>query len=343
MRCGLLTLALLIACRDSTPSPPPPPAPPHDGVTLLQPGAPPLAMLRYHVTKGTRTSSELMYDVDVKSDGQSGPMPTLVVELDTVIQDVRDGAAELRITVVDASVRERPGSQLPSDLVRTQASALRGVVIAQTLAADGAISGSHVEAAGASAKASTELDNLLRSLERMAMRLPAEPVGIGALWRERRTLPDGGIRAVSEITYRLAGLGGSGFSYTGTGRAVGPPHTIEQDGMKVEVADTRGNAEVHGSIDLSRYAIDATAISTFATTMTVVSPDAGPGAARSTVEIAMAVRMTAGAPAAGAAAGAAPAAGDAPRAEPGDAGPQSPGGAGSAAAPAPAQGAHSAP
>jgi hypothetical protein len=354
MRRSLLTLAVVAACRDRTPPPPPPAPPPHDGVTLLQPGASPLQTLRYHLTKGSKTASELMYEVDVKSDGQSGPMPTLVVDLETAVQDVRDdGAAELRITVVDASVRDRSGSQLPDELVRTQASALRGVVITETLAPDGAVSAAHVEAAGASDKASSQLDNLLHGLERVAMRLPAEPVGIGAMWRERRTLPEGGIRAVSEITYRLASLADTGFTYTGTGQSTGPPHTLEQDGMKVEVADTHGSAEVHGSIDLSRYAIEATATSTFASTMTVVTPDAGPGAARSTVEIAMAVRMMPGATPPGAtppgvtagSGAAAPVPDDAtpPPGATGDAGSRSSGGAGGGAAADPAHGAHSAP
>jgi hypothetical protein len=360
MRRGLLTLALVVACRDRPPPPPPPPI--LDGVTLLDPGTPPLTALRYHLTRGSKTASELIYDVDVKSDGQSGPMPTLVVDLETEVHDVRDdGAAELRITVVDANVRDRPGSEA-TDVVRAQATALRGVVITQTLAPDGAVSGSHLEARGAADRASSQLDSLLRSLERMAMRLPAEPVGAGALWRERRTLPEGGIRAVSEITYRLGAFTGSGFSYTGTGQSSGPPQAIEQEGMKVEVADTRGSAAVHGSIDLSRYAIDATATSTFATTMTVITPDAGPGAARSTVEIAMAVRMTpGGTPSAGGTAGAgeapipddaatatapgnaapapAPAPGNAATAPAsGSAGPRSPG-----AATEPDHGAHSAP
>src|SRR5882724_7032632 len=57
VRCTCLTLGALlaaaIACRDQPPPPPPPvPQPPHDGVTLIQPGAAPRQTLRYHLTKG---------------------------------------------------------------------------------------------------------------------------------------------------------------------------------------------------------------------------------------------------------------------------------------------------
>jgi hypothetical protein len=274
-------------------------------VTLIQAGTPPLETLRYHLTKGGTTASELMYDVDVKNDGQGGAVPTLVVDFETTVQDVlADGSAQLRIAVLGARVRERPGSQLSDELVRGQAAALRGVVITETLASDGNVTGSRVEAAGASDKASDKLSNmtsdkvagqideLLHALERVAMRFPAEPVGVGAVWRERRTLPEGGIRAVSEITTTLASRSGSAFSYTSMGQAAGGPQTIEQDGAKVEVTDTHGRSSAQGSVDLSRYAVEATASSTFATTMTVIAPDAGPGAERSTVEIATTIRMT---------------------------------------------------
>jgi hypothetical protein len=307
MRCTLLLLVTLIACRDKAPPPPPPPPPPHDGVTLVQPGVPPLQPLRYHLTKGATTTSELVCDVDITSDEQRGPMPTLVVELETTVEDVLgDGSAKLRIAVIGTSVRERAGSAVPSAVMQAQAAAMRGVVITQTLAPDGAVSDAHVIApeaprppgasagsgvADAAAKASGRLDQLLRSLARMAMRFPAEPVGAGATWRERRTLPEGGIRAVSEITYTLTSVTGSTLVYAGTGQATGPAQTVEQDGAKIEIADAQGRSEVKGSVDLARYAVEATATSTFSSTMTVIAPDAGPGADRSTIAIAMTFRL----------------------------------------------------
>src|SRR5215831_9358610 len=104
MRSRCLTLVVLIACRDPSSAPPPPPAPPHDGVTLVQPGAAPRQALRYHLTKGSKITSQLECDADVKSSELGGAMPTEVVDLETVVDDVLDdGAAKLRITVVGAS------------------------------------------------------------------------------------------------------------------------------------------------------------------------------------------------------------------------------------------------
>jgi hypothetical protein len=260
---------------------------------LIQRGVAPYQALRYRLTRGARTTSQLICDVDVKNDGKSGPMPVLIVDLDTTVEDVlADGTAKLRVTVTRTSVRDRPGSPVTSEMVQAQATAMQGVVITETLAPDGQLTDSHVEAAASVPDSAREqLDRLSRSLSLVAMRMPAEPVGIGATWRERRTLPDGGIRAVSETLYTLTSLTGTTLGYTSVGLSSGAPQTIEQDGMKVEVTDTRGHSEAKGSVDLSRYTFDVTSASSFATAMNVVAPQGTPGAGPSTVEITMAIHV----------------------------------------------------
>jgi hypothetical protein len=300
MRCVTLTLLVavctLVACKAEPQEPPP--QPPHDGVTLVHRGVPPYQPLRYHLARGTHTASELICDLEVNNDGDSGPMPALVVALDTAVEDVlADGSAKLRITVVRTTVRDRAGSPVASDVVQAQAAAMQGIVITQTLAPDGQLTDSRVEAAATVPESMRDqLDRLSRSLSQVAMRMPTESVGVGAIWRERRTLPEGGIRATSETLYSLTSLTGSTLAYTSLGLSSGPPHTIEQDGMKVEVTDTRGHSEAKGSVDLSRYAFDVTSTSTFATAMNVIAPEGTPGAGPSTVEITMAIRVASAAP-----------------------------------------------
>jgi hypothetical protein len=293
MRCTLLTLVALIACQDKRPPAPPPLPPPHDGVTLIQPGAAPFQAVRYHLTPGSKTTSELIWDLTTANDGPPSPMPTLVVELDTVVEDVlADGTARLRITIARTTVRDQAGSSVGSDLVRDEAAAMQGVIITEMLAPDGKLSDSHVDAANLPDNVRSRLDSLTRSLEQVAMQLPAEPVGIGATWRERRSLPAGGIRALSETTYTLTSLSPDRIAYTGAGVASGAPQTIEQDGLKVEVTNTHGHSETTGAVDLTRYAPELTSSSTFSTAMNVVSPNQAPGAGPSTVEITMAIRVT---------------------------------------------------
>src|SRR5262249_41638874 len=79
------------------------------------------------LTKGGKVTSQLECDADVKSSELGGSMPTQVVTLETVVDDVlADGAAKLRITVVDAGIRERPGAEAVGDVMRAQAAAMRG-------------------------------------------------------------------------------------------------------------------------------------------------------------------------------------------------------------------------
>jgi hypothetical protein len=292
MRRTYLTLVALMACHDKAPEPPPP-APPQDGVVLIQPGVPPLQLLRYHLTRGATARSRLMCNVDVKSSELQAPMPSQVFDLETTVEDVTtSGDARLRITVVDADIRERPGAAV-TDVVKAQTTALRGLVITETLAPDGKVSDARVAAGAAPDQIQHELDGLLQNLARVATRLPAEPVGVGATWRERRTLPEGGVRAVSEITYTLTSLAGATVGFTSAGQASGPPaQTVEQDGEKVQVTDVHGQSAAAGSLDLSRYALELTATSGFSTTMAMAAPAADKSAELSTIEISIAIRMT---------------------------------------------------
>lgn len=266
------------------------------------------------------TTSELAYDLDVKNDGQGSTMPTLVVELETTVDDgLADGTAKLRIAVVRTSVRDRPGSESARDLMRAEAAAMRGVVITEMLAPDGKVWDARIQTTAVLPdKVRAALDRVTQSLERMAMRLPSEPVGVGATWRERKTLPQGGIRAISETTYTLVSITGDTVAYATTGLSTGAPQTLEQDGTKVEVTNTHGHSEAKGTIDLSRYAFDGAATSTFTSTMNVVAPEGTPGAGSSTVEVTMAIRLRPPAdPAPDGVPGVAP--GDPPPARPSDA------------------------
>src|SRR5689334_7304806 len=133
MRRIALMLLTLAACKEKEPEPPPP-APPHDGVTVVQPGAAPLQPLRYHPTKGVRTTSQLICDLDTRTDGHDDPMPTVVVDLETVVEDVlADGTAKLRLTILQTAARERPGMAITLDLVRDQLAAMQGIAFTETL------------------------------------------------------------------------------------------------------------------------------------------------------------------------------------------------------------------
>ena len=335
MRCCLLTLVFLLACKEKPAPPPPPPEPPHDGVKLIQPGTAPRQVLRYQLTKGARTTSTLVCDYAIKNDGQGDAIPTLVVDLEAVVDDVlADGSAKLRFTLTGARLREAPGATAGEDL-QAQAAALQGVVITELLAPDGKSSGARVEsAATVPDKVKPQLDSLLGSLEHVVVQVPSEPVGVDATWQERRTLPPGGITGVTEILYTVTALTPGAFTYTSAGLLTGAAQTIEREGIKVEVSNTKGRSTAKGTVALASYALDVEVSSVFSATMNAIAPKDAPGSGSSTVEITMATRMTPGTTSATtpgstpnnetAAPGGA-SAGDAGVQTPGDAGMQAPG------------------
>jgi hypothetical protein len=296
MRWSILTLFALIACQDKKLAPPDPlaaPTPPRDGVVLLLPGTGPLQPIRYQVSPETVWRSELVYDLEIKTDGQPSPLPLLVIDLETRVDSKRaDGTAKLRIAVLRTTVRERTGATA-SELVRREAEAMQGVVITELLAPDGAVSDIRIEAPGALTEAArAQLDNLLRSLDHAVPRLPTEAVGAGASWRERKTLPEGGIRAVTETIYLLTSRVGDTITYTSTAASAAKPQKVVQDGTLVDVTDTHGHAASAGTVDLSRRAFELTASSWFSTTMNVVAPPGTPGAGRSTIEVAIKLQVS---------------------------------------------------
>lgn len=350
MRCALLTLVALVACQDKRPELPPPPAAPKDGVTLIQAGQAPHQLLRYRFTKGTTTTSELVYDFEARSEPQGSdpagqgsasaaagsgagsgaasgaatgvsrsatadsaagagsakakapapaattdaPAPTLIVTLETTVEDVLpDGTARLRIAVRKTRVRDQPGNLIAGETLRAQAASAEGLVFTELVAPDGKVSDTRIDTSGnMPARARARLDSLIQSLERVAMQLPREPVGVGATWSERKPLPEGGIRAMSETTYTLTALAGTTASYTATGRSTGANQTIQEAGMTVQITNPRGQSETTGTLDLARYTADVSSKSTFTAQMAVDAPAGTPGAGASTVEVSLAIRLS---------------------------------------------------
>ncbi|HEY0190305.1 MAG TPA: hypothetical protein VGC42_04235 [Kofleriaceae bacterium] len=292
--CGLaLSLGAAIGCKDHAPSEPPAassapvlPAAPHDGVTLVSAGDEPRQPLRYQLRKGDRTTSELVWDFTAKTDGKADPLPTLLLELETTVVDVAaGGAAQLRVSVVKAAARPKPGMQAPGDAFQAELAAMQGVSLTETLAADGQLSHGALDAPQASEAVRGRLDALAHSLEQAAMRLPGEPVGANASWRERKTLPGGGIKAVADTTYTLTSRTGSIATYAAASVASGEPQHLEQEGLVVEVTKIAGVAETKGAVDLAHYAPQIKASSLFSTTLDVKAPPGTPGAGASTIEI----------------------------------------------------------
>jgi hypothetical protein len=255
-------------------------------VKLTQRGAEPVQTLRYHFAPTSRTASTLVCDVAIKSDGAGEVTPPLVVQLETVVEDVAsDGTAKLRITLTGAHLEREASAELAA-----QVEALKGIEITETISPDGTTTGARVSSTGSGPdKARAQLDSLLQSLAHVTTQLPAEAVGVGATWEERRTLPPGGITGTATTIYTLTALTPTSFSYTSAGQLAGGRQSITRDGVTIDVTKTSGRTEAKGTVALEAYKLDVDTKSVFAATMNTVDPKdaAGP----SNIEITMTTRM----------------------------------------------------
>ena len=92
-------------------------------------------------------------------------------------------------------------------------------------------------------------------MPKLAMPLPATPVGIGAKWRSSRSLgPVSPLALTSVTTIDLDGISGSTLTYELSSTVHGDDQSVKQEGVDVAVKGITGTANGHGTFDLEKLA-----------------------------------------------------------------------------------------
>jgi hypothetical protein len=255
------------ACKGSDEAPPPPPRPPSDGIEMVKLGEPPQKLLRYHLTKGAMTASEIVMDYQVAQNEQTMTLPTLVLGTELVVEDVQaDGTATTRTKVVKTAIREVDGATTPG-VAEDKAQRLVGVTFVGTLSPGGHILASRV--AGAE-KVPPELkawiESIDRSLRAVAMALPDVPVGVGAQWKHRATLSEGGIRGTAVTTVEVVAIDSDKVTYMTTTSTDGADQ--KANGGTTDIKHISGSGSGRGTIDLARMAMNSEQTMTIQAEMT---------------------------------------------------------------------------
>ncbi|MBS1118042.1 MAG: hypothetical protein H6Q90_270 [Deltaproteobacteria bacterium] len=241
-------------------------AAPGDGIELISTGSPVAARtLRYHLAKGTKTPLELVLELDLEAGGRGGKMPTLVLTTDIAADEVLpDGSARIRTAVANAQARERAGSVVPASTMGAMAGQLIGTTLTATLSPDGVLSRAKVDLPKSLAPAvAAQLDQLTQNLEQIAMRLPAEPVGVGAMWSSRNTMALNGIDLVTVTTVTITAIDGDRVAFTSKTTVTTPDRTVDQQGVTMSIKDFGGGGSGAGTIDLSRMTMTGSLHSEF--------------------------------------------------------------------------------
>ncbi|HUJ61732.1 MAG TPA: hypothetical protein VLX92_24680 [Kofleriaceae bacterium] len=256
---GLVVIALLGGCSDHRPVAPPPPAKDPLDVVLGSPGVPPRRELRYAPAKGASSSLEIALDVDLGAGEMGGAMPTVVLDLDLAITDVApDGRIAVRATITDASARDRAEAKVPAASVADQVAKLKGAAFVLALAPDGKVAEQTIEAGARPLPSAMQqqLAALASSFANLAMRLPHDPVGVGATWTSARTIQQAGMITTATTSVELTKLDGTKLSFTTTTRITGKDQTVtpQPGAPSIDVSNITGSGSASGVVDLATLA-----------------------------------------------------------------------------------------
>lgn len=254
-RCHVLAITIgagLAACHQSEPAPPPPPT--ETNVELVARGSAPQRVLRYHVAKGVKTTM----DVGVQATVMGRVTPQIVTTMDFSGEDVLpDGRMQLASVVRHTTATTADGAVAPPELT----SVFDGITIRATITPVGTLADAKVDLGGK--QLAPELDGQVQSLtkgfEQAAMILPEGPVGVGAVWRTRRTIEQNKMTMTAITTVTITKLDGDRVGFTRETAISGPDQTVAQDDVKVALTHIVGSGKASGTIDLATFAITSTA------------------------------------------------------------------------------------
>jgi hypothetical protein len=217
-------------------------------------------VLRYALSKGTKSTLDLTIDSELKADTMGGSAPTLAIELEMTVDDVLPtGAMKLRTTVVDASARERAGAEAGGQAASNVLDQMKGLAVIATLSPMGKLSDAHVDAGGKKLPEALagQLDALTRSFDQLAMPLPREPVGPTARWTSTRQLDLDGLAVRSTSTVELVSITGNQLAFAMKTVMQGPDQQVTREGLAIDVTNLHGSGSGQGTVDLGQLATTA--------------------------------------------------------------------------------------
>jgi hypothetical protein len=215
------------------------PAPAKSNVKLLEAGAEPRSVLRYHVKPGDRQTAILTRKV-VLDNGGGAPVqvtPAAILSLDTTIKNV-DQKGNISYDVVIGEVMVGQDTNATPQAIEDMkefATGIKGTTLTLTISDRGIIktlgakpptgASTHIQQAAESLKEYFEIDSAL----------PEEAVGVGAKWELRRTL--GALKTPAQLIeqYQLNSMDNDGVKVAFTMNQVSSNQVVQ---VKMEGSGT---------------------------------------------------------------------------------------------------------
>lgn len=239
---------------------------------VVSAGNQPRRVVHYAAPKGTRTQLELELDVEVNAGEMGGPMPTIVMALVIEVVDIVPTGMKLRTTVVDAVARDRDETRVPPAALAGPLEQLKGIVLTTTMTGNGRMYGTNVDTTAKQVpeSAKTQLAALSTSLDQMAMPLPDEPIGVGAVWRNSKPLEQNGMKMTVVNSIEVTALTSEKLSYSLDTQVHGDDQTLTQGDLSVEIKDVTGSGTGKGTINLQTLALSSELVTELRSAMQAV-------------------------------------------------------------------------
>ena len=230
---------------------------PRADLQIVSRGSEPRRSLRYQVPKGTTQKLDLAVDMKISAGDMGGALPTIVMSLTIVVEDVVPVGMKLRTTVVDAAARDRDESRVAPEALTGALDMLRGVELTSTLTPNGRVFATKLDtgAKEINASAKSQLAALTSSVDGLMMPLPDDPVGVGAVWRSSRPIEQNEMKLTAVSTIEVTALEGDKLVFAIDTAIHGDDQRVEQSGMTVEIKDVIGTGTGTGTIDLRTLAV----------------------------------------------------------------------------------------
>lgn len=232
-------------------------------IKLLDPGAEPRNVLRFHPKAGDKQSLVLTMKIGMAitvGDMPEQPikLPTMKLTMDVTVNDVSTNEdISYSIVTSDASIVEEPDivAQV-AEAMKNAAAAMKGIGGKGVLSSRGVNLSTDIKAPeGADPQVNQFVDQMKETMAHVSTPLPEEPVGAGAKWEVKIPIKSQGITLNQTETYELVSMDGDRGNAKTTITQTASRQKIDNPmvpGSKVDLTKMTGNGSSEGTFDLTR-------------------------------------------------------------------------------------------
>jgi Family of unknown function (DUF6263) len=232
-------------------------------VKLLEPGAEPRKVLRFHPKAGDKQSMLLTMKIGMAVKAGEMPeqpikLPTMKLVMDLTVKDVgTNGDITYDIVTSDASITDEPDvvAQI-AEAMKNSIAGVKGVGGKGTFSNRGISKGTDIKTPeGADPQVSQYVEQMKENIARVVPPLPEEPVGAGAKWEVKMPIKSQGINLNQSTTLQLVSLDGDRGAAKSSATLTAPNQKIPNPmmpGTKVDLTKMTGNSTGEITFDLAQ-------------------------------------------------------------------------------------------